>query len=316
MSNSNDQSPWGPAATDGTPASDDGMWPDGDATSPAAAHTELDDPAVVDVEHEELPVARKRNALVPVLLVSVGLAAIGGTAAGLYNLYGKLMGGGSTTQAQAGPGGPALIDTNAAAKPPGLAMPGGNGTPAVLPSGSATPDPVASAPAPSAPAHDPAPAPATAVTAAPAVAPAPAPAAPPAAAPAVATAPTQPAAAAAERRPKVAKARPQTQPREEVMVETRPKGPARTASVNTGDSAKRKPQAEEVVTAKTPAPSSLGRYKIESIYPRTGEFQQAWVRDGAGRLRVVRAGDTLDGLRIESVDFKQHAVKTSDGTIR
>lgn len=61
---------------------------------------------------------------------------------------------------------------------------------------------------------------------------------------------------------------------------------------------------------------AAGNYKIVSIYPRTGEFQQAWLRAPSGRIVVVGAGDELDGAKVQSVDFVQHVVKTSQGQIR
>lgn len=76
----------------------------------------------------------------------------------------------------------------------------------------------------------------------------------------------------------------------------------------------RKPATEAVESQ-----SSLGivtAYKIESIHPRTGEHQMAWVRSGNGKLRIVAAGDTLDGMRVISVDATKFSVRTNQGEIR
>lgn len=62
--------------------------------------------------------------------------------------------------------------------------------------------------------------------------------------------------------------------------------------------------------------ASLTSYSIVSIYPRSGDYQQAWVRDPAGRIHVVRAGDLLAGIKVVAVDFREHVVKTAAGQIR
>lgn len=58
-------------------------------------------------------------------------------------------------------------------------------------------------------------------------------------------------------------------------------------------------------------------YRIESISPKTGDYQMAWVRrlDG-GKLRIVAAGDLLDGMRVLQVDSARFAVRTNQGEIR
>lgn len=60
----------------------------------------------------------------------------------------------------------------------------------------------------------------------------------------------------------------------------------------------------------------LSEYRLMSIWPKTGEFQQATLKDGAGANYVVRAGDTLGGARIKSVDALTFTVETDAGFIR
>jgi hypothetical protein len=60
----------------------------------------------------------------------------------------------------------------------------------------------------------------------------------------------------------------------------------------------------------------LGEYRIESIEPKYGEFQNAWIRSRSGQLRVVTSGDSVDGARILKVDGSSYTVQTTQGVIR
>jgi hypothetical protein len=65
--------------------------------------------------------------------------------------------------------------------------------------------------------------------------------------------------------------------------------------------------------------SDLGRltgYKVLAIEPRSGEHQQAWIRNPEGRMFIVRAGDSLEGARVKSVSFDLGIVTTERGVIR
>jgi hypothetical protein len=62
--------------------------------------------------------------------------------------------------------------------------------------------------------------------------------------------------------------------------------------------------------------ATLTGYRIESIEPRFGEHQNAWIRSRDGRLRVVSAGDAFDGGRVVQVDGASYRVQTTHGVIR
>jgi len=53
--------------------------------------------------------------------------------------------------------------------------------------------------------------------------------------------------------------------------------------------------------------------RVESIYPQSGKYVQAWIRDGAGKLRVVHEDETIFGVMIEKIDTKNLTVALSDG---
>jgi hypothetical protein len=53
-----------------------------------------------------------------------------------------------------------------------------------------------------------------------------------------------------------------------------------------------------------------------SIWPRSGEHQQAGVRDPKGHTHIVRAGDSLEGMKVVGIDYGTFIVKTSQGQIR
>lgn len=75
---------------------------------------------------------------------------------------------------------------------------------------------------------------------------------------------------------------------------------------------------EAATTAETKPRStgSFNGYKLMSIWPKTGEFQQATVKDLKGANHVVRAGDSIDGIRVRSVNAASYEVETDSGVIR
>lgn len=75
------------------------------------------------------------------------------------------------------------------------------------------------------------------------------------------------------------------------------------------------PKGNAEVAEKTAA-GVLSSYKIESISPQHGEHQMAWVRNSAGHLKVISAGDTYEGMRVQKVDASRFVVQTSQGEIR
>lgn len=61
---------------------------------------------------------------------------------------------------------------------------------------------------------------------------------------------------------------------------------------------------------------TLVRYRVMSIYPRVGEFQQAWIREtDSGRIFIVSAGDKIDGMQVKRVDASAYVVTTTQGEI-
>jgi hypothetical protein len=82
------------------------------------------------------------------------------------------------------------------------------------------------------------------------------------------------------------------------------------------------------ISAKAPTKSTTGSttqrhsaemvigYTLLAINPRTGDFQQAWVRDGAGKLQIVGAGDRLGSLQVLRIDGLRGEVVTGAGVIR
>jgi hypothetical protein len=60
----------------------------------------------------------------------------------------------------------------------------------------------------------------------------------------------------------------------------------------------------------------LTNYTVLAFEPKTGPHQQAWIRGRDNRLYVVRAGDTLEGALVTSVNFASGAVMTTRGEIR
>jgi len=53
--------------------------------------------------------------------------------------------------------------------------------------------------------------------------------------------------------------------------------------------------------------------KVEAVYPQSGKNVQAWVRDSAGKLRVVREDEPLFGLLVEKIDPQKLVIRLSDG---
>ena len=66
----------------------------------------------------------------------------------------------------------------------------------------------------------------------------------------------------------------------------------------------------------TSAMEQVVGYSLLAINPRTGDFQQAWVRDAAGKLRIVSAGDRIGSLQVLRVDGDKGEVLTAAGVIR
>lgn len=63
----------------------------------------------------------------------------------------------------------------------------------------------------------------------------------------------------------------------------------------------------------------LGRmisYSLLAIEPKHGAYQQAWIRDASGRVRIVGKGDVIDGARVTEVQFARGRVMTDRGEIR
>ncbi|MDO9099719.1 MAG: hypothetical protein Q7V53_03095, partial [Caldisericota bacterium] len=65
--------------------------------------------------------------------------------------------------------------------------------------------------------------------------------------------------------------------------------------------------------------NDLGRllnYTLLAIEPKHGSFQQAWVRDATGKVRIVAKGDLIDGARVTDVQFALGRVMTDRGEMR
>lgn len=92
------------------------------------------------------------------------------------------------------------------------------------------------------------------------------------------------------------------------VTQPRARPVARSESTASRRQAERRPSAE-------PTEQVMG-YTLLAIHPRTGDFQQAWVRDSKGQLRIVSAGDRVGSLAILKVDGKRGEVHTAAGVIR
>lgn len=112
-------------------------------------------------------------------------------------------------------------------------------------------------------------------------------------------------AARAEARAERARAR--AQQREQVAAARKARAAAAASSAKSVES---EGVAERVSTGQ------LTGYRVESIDPKFGEFQLAWVRTRSGALRVVTTGDTIDGARVTRVDGSSFSVQTTQGVIR
>jgi hypothetical protein len=85
------------------------------------------------------------------------------------------------------------------------------------------------------------------------------------------------------------------------------KSAAKSRAMNAGDpSAGEGPRRTE----------QLMGYSLLAINPRVGDFQQAWVRDSAGRLQIVSSGDRLGSVQVLRIDGAKGEVQTAAGVIR
>ncbi|HWS26695.1 MAG TPA: hypothetical protein VN259_09025 [Xanthomonadales bacterium] len=322
--------------------------------SPSAAAAQPPEDAL-DVDSTDVP--RKKSKMIPIVIGVVFLAAMGTVGSALWSAYQKFAppspgGAGETRRSGAAGGG--VIDMAAAPQAPAqkessLPAPGNAAGGVILfPSspasaasstvaGAAAPvfasgvDPaLAAPPAPPAPAAPPVTAPAApaqpvagepAAQVAPA-APVPQPEAPApkkepvkkqAAARAVSSAPAD------SVQPKAPKPKKEAVKRSAVARPSAGTPASKTASVKEArggaSASSRKPAQTERVEAGL---GQLSRYKVLSIWPRTGEFQQAWISSAGspGKVYIVRAGDELDGMRVLSVDSAANRVQTNHGEIR
>jgi hypothetical protein len=53
--------------------------------------------------------------------------------------------------------------------------------------------------------------------------------------------------------------------------------------------------------------------QVVAVYPQTGRFVQAWLRDQDGRLTAVREGDVFMGMNIRAIHPERMEVETADG---
>jgi hypothetical protein len=73
--------------------------------------------------------------------------------------------------------------------------------------------------------------------------------------------------------------------------------------------------AEAALTQKASG-GSLDGYRLMSIWPKTGDHQQATVKDASGANHVLRAGDVIAGSRVRAVNALKYEVETDAGFIR
>lgn len=57
-------------------------------------------------------------------------------------------------------------------------------------------------------------------------------------------------------------------------------------------------------------------YTLLAINPRTGDFQQAWVRDSQGKLQILSKGDRLGSVQVLRIDGEKGEVVTAAGVVR
>lgn len=281
----------------------------------------------LDVDSTDVP--RKKSKMVPIVIGAVFLAAMGTVGSALWSAYQKFAppspgGAGETRRSGAAGGG--VIDMAAppqapAQKESSLPAPGNASSGVILfPSGaaSAASTPVAAAATQPASGIDPS---AVASSAQPA---------PVDGAGGERPAPVAPAATPDGKEPGAAPARrpeaPTPKPKKEAVkkqtvarASTRGTPTSKTAVVKEAKAGasvpSRRPSKAEQVEADL---GRLTRYKVLSIWPRTGEFQQAWVTrsDSSAKVYIVRAGDELDGMLVLAVDSVANRVRTNYGEIR
>lgn len=117
--------------------------------------------------------------------------------------------------------------------------------------------------------------------------------------------------------PEVAKAAREEQAREQAMVAAEKKPVVRKAVKKPAQKKPVKKVASKPAgTSAVASGSTLAGTTLMSIYPKSGQHQQAWVQLEDGRLRVVRAGDVVAGKRVTRVDGANNVVYTTGGAIR
>lgn len=93
--------------------------------------------------------------------------------------------------------------------------------------------------------------------------------------------------------------------------------PQRVARSSTQVARRHAPQKERAAKQKQPeALEQLVDYTLLAINPRSGEFQQAWVRDSKGKLQILSKGDRIGQLRVIRIDGGRGEVVTGAGVIR
>ncbi|MDM7322257.1 MAG: hypothetical protein P3W87_003020 [Gammaproteobacteria bacterium] len=55
--------------------------------------------------------------------------------------------------------------------------------------------------------------------------------------------------------------------------------------------------------------------RVMAIYPLSGPFAQAWLRDSTGRVYVVQVGDVLDGAKVTQISSQDMKVRLKDGRV-
>ncbi|MDF2461832.1 MAG: hypothetical protein K0Q43_67 [Ramlibacter sp.] len=99
-------------------------------------------------------------------------------------------------------------------------------------------------------------------------------------------------------------------------VRSRASRAAKSQAPTGGSKAKVTNQAVEAERAPEHTAGVLVGYTLLAINPRTGDYQQAWVRDALGKLQIVGKGDRLGTLQVLRVDGARGEVLTPAGIIR